>query len=92
MVNLLQYVQGDRIAFKNVSLGAGIKAQPKAIVVAPKGWLPPVYAKQGDTLKKIATRVYHPSSPTDWKLIAKANNIRDPNHLKKGQRIRIPKK
>ena len=91
-VNLLQYVQGDRIAFKNLKIGASINAKPTASSVAPKGWQPTVIAKQGDTLKKIAARVYRPSTPTDWKLLKKANNIRDPNKLKKGQRIRVPKK
>jgi LysM repeat protein len=91
-INLLQYVAGDRVAFKNLKVGTGIQAAPKSTKAAPHGWQQTVTARQGDTLKKIAARVYKPANPGDWKIIAKANNIRDGNHLKKGQKIRIPKK
>jgi hypothetical protein len=91
-IHLLQYVQGDRVAFKNIKLGSSVQAKPTKGQIAPKGWKETVVARHGDTLKKIASRVYHPANPGDWKIIAKANNIRDPNHLKVNQKIRIPRK
>lgn len=46
--------------------------------------------KKGDTLRKIAAlpQVYGDSK--QWKKIAKANGIRDPNKLRVGRRIKIP--
>jgi nucleoid-associated protein YgaU len=44
--------------------------------------------KKGDTLKKIALRFYKDARKA--KVIQKANKIRDPNHLKVGQKIRLP--
>lgn len=46
--------------------------------------------KQGDTLQKIASKFYHKASR--WHDIAKANDIRDPDHPgKPGRRIKIPR-
>lgn len=44
--------------------------------------------KKGDTLPKIAQHELH--DPARWKEIAKLNKLRDPNHLKKGQRLKLP--
>jgi nucleoid-associated protein YgaU len=44
--------------------------------------------KEGDTIKKIAARVYGTSSK--WKDIAKINKIRDGKALKVGQRLKMP--
>jgi hypothetical protein len=43
---------------------------------------------KGDTLPKIAARLLHNSKR--WREIAKLNNLRDPNHLKVGTRLRLP--
>lgn len=45
--------------------------------------------KKGDTLRKLADRYY--GEPGKWRLIAKANNIKDPAKLKTGRKLRIPK-
>lgn len=44
--------------------------------------------RQGDSLGSIAARLLHSSSK--WHEIAKLNNIRDPNSIKVGQRLKIP--
>lgn len=44
--------------------------------------------KKGDTLRKLARRFY--GEPNEWRRIAKANKIKDPDKLKVGRRIRIP--
>lgn len=44
--------------------------------------------RKGDTLQKIAAKVYGKAS--DWHRIADANNLRDPNHLKVGQVLKLP--
>lgn len=69
-----QYVQDDRLKPRKVK-----NAKITSYVI-----------KEGDTLRKIAAlpRVY--GDAKQWKKIAKANNIRDPNKLKKGRRIKIP--
>lgn len=90
VVHLLQYVEEDRVSFKNIKLGSN--APDKKNNVAPHGWKAPVVAKKGDTLKTIANRVYKNTKPNDWKLIAKANGITDPKKVKMGQTIKIPKR
>ena len=45
--------------------------------------------KKGDTLRKLADRYY--GEPGKWRVIAKANNIKDPDKLKVGAKLRIPK-
>jgi nucleoid-associated protein YgaU len=44
--------------------------------------------RAGDTLTKIAA--FQLGSVVRWHDIAQANNLRDPHHLKVGQRLRIP--
>jgi LysM repeat protein len=46
--------------------------------------------KRGDTLSKIAKRrdVYNDASK--WRIIGRANHIRDPKNVKLGQRLKIP--
>jgi hypothetical protein len=89
VVNLMQYVAGDRQAFSglNPAKSSGSKAKPGS-----KGFQKPVKVKAGDSLSKIANRVYKNPKPGDWKLIAKANNIKDPRSIKPGQTLKIPKK
>ncbi len=48
-----------------------------------------VTAKKGDTLRSLSARFY--GTPAKWRLIARANKIRDPKRLKAGTRLRIPK-
>lgn len=45
--------------------------------------------KKGDTLRKLADRYY--GEPGKWRLIAKANKIKDPAKIKVGRKLRIPK-
>lgn len=45
--------------------------------------------KRGDTLSSIAAENY--DDPTQWRLIAEANNLDDPRHLDVGARLAIPK-
>lgn len=44
--------------------------------------------KRGDSLSGIAAEFY--GDPGRWRLIAEANGIDDPRHLRVGQRLRIP--
>lgn len=45
--------------------------------------------KKGDTLRRLADRYY--GEPGKWRIIAKANSIKDPDTLKVGRKLRIPK-
>lgn len=45
--------------------------------------------KKGETLRKLADRYY--GEPAKWRLIAKANKIKNPDKLKVGAKLRIPK-
>jgi nucleoid-associated protein YgaU len=45
--------------------------------------------KRGDTLSNIAAEIYN--DPTQWRVIAEANNLDDPRHLEVGARLAIPK-
>jgi|SRR5215831_3560305 len=89
VVNLMQYVAGDRASFGGLSptKAGGSKAKPGS-----KGFQKPRTVKAGDSLSKIANSVYKNPGPNDWKLIAKANGIRDPRHISPGQKLKIPKK
>jgi nucleoid-associated protein YgaU len=46
--------------------------------------------KAGDTLSSIAAKQLGDSSR--WREIARLNNIRDPRNVKKGQKLRMPKR
>lgn len=46
--------------------------------------------RAGDTLSKIAARKDVYGDASKWKPIAKANKIRDPKNLKRGQELKIP--
>jgi LysM repeat protein len=85
VVNLMEYIAGDRVAFSRI---------PPATAGSPNGFQKPYLVKKGDTLKIIANKVYKTPRPSDWKLIAKANGIRDPKAIKNyvGKKIKIPKK
>lgn len=78
IVHLLQYVAGDRAAFKSIPPGT----KPAS------GWPKQHRVKKGETLQKIAVQYY--KDATKWKKIADANNIRDPKHPPVGKVIRIP--
>lgn len=45
--------------------------------------------RKGDTLRKIANRFY--GDPSVWRQIAKANGIKNPDKLKVGRKIKLPK-
>jgi nucleoid-associated protein YgaU len=46
--------------------------------------------KKGDSLRKIAARKDIYGDASKWKKIATANKIRDPKHLRIGQKLKIP--
>lgn len=78
VVNLMQHIAGDRAAFS--------KAKPTR--VGGKVWPKHYVVKKGDTCGKIAAKFYGNSKK--WKLIANANNIRDPKQIKVGRTLTIP--
>lgn len=52
--------------------------------------LPTFYTvKKGDTLRQIAEKFY--GDPSKWKAIARANDLKDPDKLKVGAKLKIPK-
>ncbi len=56
----------------------------------PTKTVPPTYRiKKRDTLVKIA--VFYYGDGSRWRDIAKLNHIRDPNHLKPGKTIKLPR-
>jgi LysM repeat protein len=78
-INLLQYVDDDRVAFSKLP-----NAQPGG------GTWPKHYVwKRGDTLQRVAARFYHNSKR--WKKIATANNVRDPKNIKIGRILKVPR-
>lgn len=89
VVNLMQYLAEDRVAFSRMPPGtrAGSKDKPGS-----KGFQKPYTVVTGDTIQKIANKVYKDAKATDWKLITKANGITDPRTLKVGQSLKVPKK
>jgi nucleoid-associated protein YgaU len=89
VVNLIQYVADDRLAFSKLPQG---KRHLSPATAGSKGYQKHYTVQRGDTLAKIANKVYKQPKPNDWKLIAKANKIRDPRSIKVGQVLKIPKK
>jgi hypothetical protein len=79
VVHLMQHVAGDRTAF----------SAAKSTRVGGRVWPKHYTVKKGDTIQKIASKFY--GSSKKWKLIANANNIRDPKHIKTGRVLIIPK-
>jgi hypothetical protein len=87
VVNLLQYIDEDRVAFANIDLPS---ISPKKKKHHHKhhhrhhhkktahGWPKFYHAKPGETLPKIAAKFYHDSSM--WHRIARANGILDPRN------------
>lgn len=82
VVNLLQYIDDDRVAFK------GLKPAQVSTGKSKAGWPKTYVAGRGDTLNTIAKKFYGDASK--WKKIGDANSIRDPRSVKKGQKLRIP--
>jgi len=94
VVNLIEYIDEDRVAFANIDLPS----------ISPKrkkhhhhhhhhkkhqtGWPKWYLVKPGDTLPKIAAHFYHDSSM--WPRIARANGIRDPRNIQFEVYIKIP--
>lgn len=73
-VTLMQYVADDQVKLKSVAKKR------------KKGSSRTYTVKRGDTLAKIAKKF----GISDWHKIAKLNNVRDPQHLKVGQKLRLP--
>jgi LysM repeat protein len=76
-VKLLQSVDIDVATALRPNVSGQKNGHPRFYVV-----------KTGDTLPKIAVKMYHDRKK--WKVIANANNISDPHKIKVGQRLRIP--
>lgn len=84
VVNLLQYVAGDRLAFKNIQPGSITAGKVTA------GWPKQYVVATGDTLRLIAAQMYGDGSWPKVKIIMKANVISDANSIYLGQVLRIP--
>lgn len=96
IVNLIQYVAEDRVAFANIKMpsinpgkngnGKGSSGKSSSGGNWPKWYT----VLPGDTLPKIAAKFYHNSNK--WRRIAEANNIRDPRLFGTWlfKKIRIP--
>lgn len=85
-VTLVQYVAGNTVTSHKPSPAKRHKG-----TTSRKGGTTRVRyytVRSGDTLPKIASRLLHSSNK--WHDIAKLNNIRDPNHVKVGTRLKIP--
>jgi hypothetical protein len=86
VVNLIQYVHPA-----SLRRGGGGTTQG-GTAGRPKGMPPPKQkfwvVRRGDTLGKIAAKVY--GNAKWWGQIAKANKIRDPKKLKINMRLRMP--
>lgn len=94
VVNLIQYVAEDRAAFSSIlPHKTGTAKKPGS-----KGYQKPTHPKQAtkhskpEHLQKVANRVYKSPKPGDWKLIAQANDVRDPRNAKTNKPLKIPKK
>jgi nucleoid-associated protein YgaU len=81
MVRFRQDCTVRLLQFVDVATVAAIPQNPPH---APRFYV----VKKGDTLQSIAVKMYHNRSK--WKLIAKANHIRDPRSIHVGQRLKIP--
>ena len=49
-----------------------------------------IKVKKGQTLTQIAKRYYGSTSPLIIRAIAKANNIKNPKHIKPGKKLKLP--
>lgn len=88
-ITLLEYVEPDTIQVNRSPAQKKRAKTKKKASGGKKGAKDKTYnVKSGDTLSKIAAREL--GSAGRWGEIAKLNNIRDPNRLKVGQRLRLP--
>ena len=78
VVNLLEFVDADRIAF------SGLGTQPST----PSGKMFRYTVQDGDTLNRVAVAAYGDSA--SWPRIAEANGLRDPAALITGETLVIP--
>jgi hypothetical protein len=85
-VTLLEHVPGNVLVAHKKSPAKHHKASKgrKGHTTSTRSYT----VKRGDTLGSIAARLLH--SSTKWHEIAKLNGIRDPNHIKVGQKLKIP--
>jgi LysM repeat protein len=88
VVNLIEYIDEDRVAFRNIDLPSISPQEEEASPSPPShqhhkktqhGWPKWYSVMPGDTLPKIAAKFYHDSSM--WPRIARANHIRDPRSI-----------
>jgi nucleoid-associated protein YgaU len=85
VISLLEYRADDRVAFKGIKPGAVTASKTSK---GKSGWPKTYTVVKGDTLSKIAAKFY--GQPSKWSIIAKANNIRDPNNPRVGNVLTIP--
>ena len=86
-VTLLEFVDSDTIEVNKTP--AQKKRSKSKKGSQKKGAKEKSYTiRQGDTLSKIAAREL--GNANRWRELAQMNNLRDPDHLKVGQRIRLP--
>lgn len=71
---------------ENAIPAEGLEGQEQAAEVGEGEYI----VKEGDTLAEIAEQ--HLGSQEDWELIARANNIEDPDRIFVGQHLTIPSK
>jgi hypothetical protein len=88
VINLLEYRAEDITQFRGIQPGKVTSSKTTASTKSTSGWPKTYVVKSGDTLSKIAAHFYGSSSK--WHQIANANNIRDPQKLTVGAKLRIP--
>lgn len=87
VINLLEYRAEDLTEFRGIQPGK-VTSSKTTTTKSKSGWPKTYVVKSGDSLSKIAAHFYGQSSK--WHIIANANNIRDPQKLKVGAKLRIP--
>lgn len=88
-VTILEHVPGDVIVVRKSSPAKKHQQKSKDGKNSPSKQPRTYTVKNGDTLQKIAARLL--GDQKRWHDIKELNNIRDPNNLKVGQKLKIPK-
>jgi len=86
IVNLLQYIDDDRVALQTVGTGFGAGGNPGGARPAPKHkWH---VVKTGETIWQISKEEY--GNAKWYRDILKANHLRSPSSIRKGMRLKMP--
>lgn len=87
VINILEYVAEDRVAFANIRLASTTKTGKSS-----SGWPKKYKVKAGDkSLSQIASRKEVYGKASLWRKIADANGITDPRSIKVGEVLKVPK-